>query len=402
MLKRILVVGAGWEQVPLVERARAEGYRVLVTSGDPRSEAFRSANAHEVIDSRDLGSLLRFARSSKIDAVVSDQCDYSRYAQAWLSEALGLPGPKLGAVAITTNKKWLRELCRKHGIPQPPYEVCRSFSEVEAAARAIGFPVIVKPVDNRGSFGVTRVDDSAGLRPAWSEAVSNAHSREVLVERFIAGTVVTVDGIHAREGHCVLGVATKTQVGGARQVAMEIVYPGEFDDATHALARKRADAVAAALRTAGGTGPTHTEFIFDGSDFILVESANRGGGVFTANTILPAHSGFDHNGELIAEATGDRFAAPPVPAQRPAVILKFLELASGLVESVGDLALALNAPGVLKGRLLVKSGDSVGPIQNAGHRGGFLIVEGRDVAEARYRFREAVAKLEIVYAEGPA
>jgi D-alanine-D-alanine ligase len=53
----------------------------------------------------------------------------------------------------------------------------------------LGLPVFVKPNDGGSSFGVTKVKEASQLRPAIEKALSEG--KEVIIERFIAGTEVT-------------------------------------------------------------------------------------------------------------------------------------------------------------------------------------------------------------------
>lgn len=396
MTERLLVIGAGWEQRPLVERALQEGLEVHA-SGPDGSEIEPLVASFHTVDARDLPGLLSVANNLNVDAVVSDQNDYARYAQAWLSERLDLPGPNLDAVAPTTMKHWLRELCREKDIPQPRYEIARSPREAREAADKLPWPIIAKPVDNRGSFGVVRVDRREQLGEAVSDAFAHSHSRVILLEQFVEGTVVTVDGTHDGDGHRVLGIASKRQVAGRRQVAMELYYPAKLPESAIARARQNANAVASVFRSRGATGLTHTEFVYDGEELWLLESANRGGGVFISSTILPAHSGFDTNGFLLDEARGIRQARDGVEASGDAVILSFFPLDPGRIAAVHGFEKVASSPGVLEARLNVGPGDVIGGVDTAVSRAGFVIVAGADLPEALRRVRDVEPLLELEY-----
>ena len=346
---------------------------------------------------RNLERLLEISKSSSPQAILSDQCDYSRYAQAWLCEQLGLAGPTLESVAPTVNKLWLRDFCASANVRQPAYVSARSYDEAKRAVAELVFPVIVKPVDNRGSFGVTRVERLDQLRQAVANALAVSHSRQVVIEEFIAGTVVTVDGAHLDGNHLVLGVASKRQVEGPHPVAMEIIYPAELPDGAIRQARQLADSVAVVLAGAGATGLTHTEMIWDGSEMWLVESANRGGGVRTSSILLPALTGFDVNEYLLSEATGTAFTAPEIADDR-ACELRFFELRPGTIGTIeGDVGAE---QGVVDFGLWVEPGDRVDPVTNATQRNGYLIVAADSRERARSLSEGALQKLSILDENG--
>ena len=56
-------------------------------------------------------------------------------------------------------------------------------------AEALGFPLMIKPVHEGSSIGITRADDAAGLRAAWEAA--RTYDGEVMAERWIHGREYT-------------------------------------------------------------------------------------------------------------------------------------------------------------------------------------------------------------------
>lgn len=57
-------------------------------------------------------------------------------------------------------------------------------------AEALGFPLMIKPAHEGSSIGITKVEESAGLRTAWLAA--SEYDREVIAERWITGAEYTV------------------------------------------------------------------------------------------------------------------------------------------------------------------------------------------------------------------
>ena len=115
-----------------------------------------------------------------------------------------------------------------------------------------------------------------------------------MAEKFIKGVDVTVDGYIFKEiGPKALGLATKQKLkdkGGI--IDGEIVYPGNLDDSVYDKTIKQAENVASQLGLSFGF--FHGEFIITETDDVyLTEIANRGGGVFTSEVIVPHVSGID-------------------------------------------------------------------------------------------------------------
>lgn len=301
MNKKIMLIGVGWEQLPLVSKAKQKGlYVIATTSWNADIPADRIYQA----DSRDLDRLEQIFLDEKPDAVLADECDYSMYAVAYLTQKYNLPGPSLEALTITNNKYLQRQCAEKCGVLQPDYQMCYSCAQAEEFADKIGYPIIIKPVDNRGSIGVTVVKSPLELPAAWYEAVKNSHSRLCLAEKFIDGDVVTVDGYCSDGDFRFLSAGTKDTYDNTPTVAKALYYPGLLSKTQLEVLKLCAAAIIGQTKISFGF--THVEFLLDKKtkEFYFLEIANRGGGVYISNVILPYITGVDLMDTYIDHALG--------------------------------------------------------------------------------------------------
>ncbi|HUR77053.1 MAG TPA: cyanophycin synthetase [Acidimicrobiales bacterium] len=118
---------------------------------------------------------------------------HQRRVQAAVSSSTSLI-----ASEIASDKALCQRLLRDAGVPVPQQRSVRTADEAVTAAAAIGYPVVLKPLDGNHGRGVTvdvRLDDD--VRAAFVAAASQARRGDVIVERFIAGVdfrVLVVDG----------------------------------------------------------------------------------------------------------------------------------------------------------------------------------------------------------------
>jgi biotin carboxylase len=340
---------------------------------------------------------MELARGYEIEAVAADQCDYSIFATAMLTHALGLPGPSVAAVQVGTNKKRLRLACQEHGIVQPEFRICSTPEELEVALDAIGLPCIMKPVDNRGAYGVRRIYGGEDLRELFYEGVAHAHSRELIVERLIEGTHVTIDGFaFGKDKHLSIAAASKEVLDGPRPIITEVVYPAVLppDVLTHTFEHN--DALVRALGI--NRGATHAEYVVDaaGTPYLL-EIANRGGGVHTASKIIPAVTSVNISELLIRQALGENPEPPQGVGMHSSAILSFFIFPPGPLSRIEGPDEVQAMPGVLHLHLLVSSGQEIEKPRSAGERHGFMITVGTTAEEAREVARGARAALQPVY-----
>ena len=245
--KRILVIGSGWEQYDLVKAIREEGHYIVATHPAQGAESFALADATYVKHSRDIRAHMAIAETHKVDAIVSDNCDFSFYTAAIIARKHRIPFANIEQAIFSNDKFAQRSRCAEHGIVQPEFYQVRTLADAQEAAPKIGYPLILKPVDARGTFGVTIINSDAELEAAYYDAVSNSDSRICIHEKFIEGTLVTVDGFCFSNGHRALAVASRRFEDGPKPVTKEIIYPAEFDADTNERLLNDHHAVATAL-----------------------------------------------------------------------------------------------------------------------------------------------------------
>jgi cyanophycin synthetase len=92
------------------------------------------------------------------------------------------------AVEISCDKEDTHNLLRDLGLPVPQQRLVYSEREAVRAARTIGYPVVLKPLDANHGRGVSinLVEDDQ-IKTAYQVARENARGRSVLVESFIEG-----------------------------------------------------------------------------------------------------------------------------------------------------------------------------------------------------------------------
>ena len=89
-----------------------------------------------------------------------------------LAEATGLPGPKPEAVDIARDKHLTRKVLADAGLPSIANMLIENESQLEEAARKVGFPSVLKPVGGLSSLGVKKVNNEAEFLSVYREVVS--------------------------------------------------------------------------------------------------------------------------------------------------------------------------------------------------------------------------------------
>jgi D-alanine-D-alanine ligase len=109
-----------------------------------------------------------------------------------LLEAFGVPytGSDVLGSALSMDKIRTKQVWLSLGLPTPRYVRLSHNSDVEAAARDLGLPVIVKPACEGSSVGVSRVFKESDLPGAV--ALAARYQGDMLMEQLVEGSELTV------------------------------------------------------------------------------------------------------------------------------------------------------------------------------------------------------------------
>ncbi len=93
------------------------------------------------------------------------------------------------ATDIASDKDMTNRLLAAAGLPVPAGDAIRTLRGALRAARSIGYPVVVKPVDgNHGRGVVLDVGDDQALEAAYDVAKAQSRSGELQIESFVTGS----------------------------------------------------------------------------------------------------------------------------------------------------------------------------------------------------------------------
>jgi biotin carboxylase len=371
--KTLHILGGGQWQVPTIRLAKSMGFRVFVTDMYAERPGYGFADDHEVVDITDRDATLRAAESRHIDGIVCDTTDIGVPTMAWVAEKLGLSGIGYETALRFTNKHAMRCLTSAAGVPSPPFHPAGSLEEARRAVFDIGYPAVIKPVDNQSSRGVHTVRQAGEVEPAYADAARHTRSAAVLVEGFLNGTEVTVEGFCVNGEAFAVGISDKDHFRHRPEIANRLTYPADFPP--DVLDRIR-EVNALVVRALGlKTGITHAEYMVVGSEVYLIEIAARGAGSRVYSHIVPFLAGVPVPEAYLHFVTGGDLQVRPDNQPR-AANLGFFSFAEGVVKRIEGVTEASRLPGVQEILLEFGPGDRLHPPSDDRSRPGLVVVFG--------------------------
>jgi biotin carboxylase len=341
-----------------------------------------------------------FARTHPIDAVIGADDD-TVVAAAAISLALGLPANPPEAVAAARNKGMLRRRLDAAGVPNPRSHLFRLEDGPDEAARTVTYPCVLKPTVLAASRGVIRADDPDSFRGAWRRieailrqpevsAKGGAAANEILVEEYIPGVEVAVEGL-LREGNLdVLAVFDKPDpLEGPFFEETIYVTPSRLPEATLAAVRSTTEQACRALGLAHG--PIHAELRVNSRGPSVIEVAARSIGGLCSRT-LSFGAGISLE-ELILRHALRREERRTPRDLRAAGVMMIPIRRGGRLEKVFGLEQARAVPEVEGVVISANAGQLLVPLPEGSRYLGFIFSRAATVDRAEAALREAHAAL---------
>ena len=204
MFKRVLIANRGLIQANCVRAVKELGATAItVYEGDDRDSA-GVRNADEAYELRqtdpglrpylDMEQIVQLAEKLGVDAVHPGYgflAQNGKFARELERRNIQLIAPRADGRFNLSNKHEVKEAAVRAGLPVlPGSDGFSDREELEAAARAVGFPLVVKAAHGYGGIGMKVVKSMAGLEAAFEQVQATAgkfllNSPEVFLESFL-------------------------------------------------------------------------------------------------------------------------------------------------------------------------------------------------------------------------
>lgn len=401
-MKRILVLGAGEGQIPLITRAKMAGWHVIAASPQGNYPGFEIADECVFADIADKEAILSIAKKCSADAVATDQTDVSVSSLQYVTERLNLPHIECKDIDNFRIKSLMRSVCEQSGIPSIPYCVTSDFATASSFYFSLSGNAIIKPDDSQGSRGVHQISSKEDLYDAFYDALRYSKSGSVIIEKFIEGHEIEVDTI-IQDGQIRATIIGDVFKFGLKDTfsSYERIYPSALGIKHMENVRIRNGQVLHALGLV--TGWSHGEYIVDNEgEVYLLEVGARGGGNFVGSDIVRMMCGISSDEMAFRTAIGDSSFYENIMMSDCFCGLKCFYLPEGIVSSVSISEDFYNKEYVVShnlGRIFV--GMRVFP--NTDKTSRFTIVLKADTREQLHRCLQEVMHLisiEVTSASG--
>ena len=406
-MKKILILGAGIYQVPLINTAKRMGVYTIVASIPGNYPGFEIADKVYYENTTDFEKILQIAREEKIDGIVTAGTDVAVITIGKVCDALGLPGLSEEAAIIATDKMRMKEVYEKYGVRTARFrKVYFDSGDIAEQVKELKLPLMFKCVDSSGSRGIIKVNSPDEFEAAAAAVRAVTRSDYFIVEEFLSGVEFGAQAF-VRNGKVefILPHGDYVFTG---DTGVPIGHFAPYDLPKETL-EDAAEQLTLAIKAMGlDNCAINADFILvDGKTYVL-EIGGRSGATCLAE-LTAIYYDFDYYEKILLTALGEDVDFTPGPAayasgaadaDKPE--FRGVPNASMLLMSDKDGVIVSQEdrnepdPDIYEVQFDYKPGDSVHAFRVGPHRIGHVVTKGKTLDDAVALLHKALDNIEIV------
>lgn len=381
-MKRVLIVGAGTYQVPLIKRIKGMGHLAYCVDKNPSSPGFQYAYDYSVIDVLDKEACLEYAKEIGIDAVMTYGATLTLPTVAYVGAILNLPALPLRTAEISKSKYEIKKCLYENGC-----NVKGNFFELlnmdDIERHEFNYPCVVKPSDGSGSKGVTVVYESHELYTAISYAFETARFGSIYYEEFVPGEEYSVEAFVDNGKVFVYGIV-KTTFTRSNNTNEGIEYGHRTPSGLKPSEEKTIESeVAKAISALNITmASVNFDIILSSEDRkpYIIDCGIRIGQNLLSSHIIPFSRGISIIDNTIHQALGEKINADP--KFRKCIASRLLIFNPGVIQEIHNVEEMIGKNKILDIILRKKVGDEQKEYREKSDTCGWVICEGETPDEA--------------------
>jgi biotin carboxylase len=307
-MKKILIVGGGVNQMPLVLASKHEGYYTIVVDyAGKKCPAYTVADRFYNVSTQDEDAICEIAKIEDIDGIISNS-EPSMLIVNSIAEKLGLNGNTVNGVNDLISKSRFRDLQRRAGVYAPNHFETETVEDALSVSERLCYPIIVKPSESSASRGCKVIEefDREIVTKAFLDCQQLSRDQKVVVEEFVEmPSFRTIEGDVFLFGDEILweGLYYTTRPNWAPMIPM--TYTGSM-----LIEDNKLDSIKTAItKVFDEANIQFGEFNIEGfftctDEFFIIEINARQGGNFLP-AFLQRFTGIDYNRLLVTTSVND-------------------------------------------------------------------------------------------------
>lgn len=398
-MRRLLIIGAGLEQIEAYKIARKMGLYVIGTDINPKAPAFNFADEKIIASTRDVqetvSKVKKYVKDKPINGVMTIANDVP-LTVAIVAKEFNLPGISVRSAQLASNKILMKKAFSKYQVRTPDFWEIKNIKELHSLIKKKNLPLILKPSDGRGGRGVILIDEEVSVEWAWRESIKHSENKILILEKFEFGPQMSVEGIFLDKVFIAIAFADRNY-DNLSETKPHIVedggiipskFQGEILKKISILIQK------AALTLDISWGTVKADIVLTKSGPKIIELAARLSGNYLATHHIPMVYGVNIVKALIKMSIGEKVKKSDLQVKQNNYLgVRYFFPPPGKIVCIKGINYVEKLNYVRMFKLYRKVGDIQMEITDHTKRAGTIICEGPDYNSAKQRVEDAVKKI---------
>jgi biotin carboxylase len=397
-MKSLLIIGAGYQQIEAYKVARSLGLFIVSTDQNINAPAFEYADVKLICSTRDPELTLSKVKDyinlgNKIDGVMTIANDVP-VTVAKVAKFLNLPSIPLDAAFNAASKSRMKNIWISHNVTSPEFAVAENYLDLLEKVNDFQYPIIIKPVDGRGSKGVFFLENGIDLRTLFEKSISCSEAKKVLIEKYIPGPQLSVESIFIDNVYYPIAFADRNY-DRLHEFKPFIVEDGGVLPSKQKI--ETLNNVSSVVETAARSlgihwGSVKADIILNDGKVFILELAARLSGGFLATHHIPRAYGVNLVEAVIKLALGEEVNIEDIRQKHLTYLgVRYFFPKTGTIKSIS----LPHKSDDLFVEFYMAVGDEVPPITNSGITAGYILAEANSYDEALIKAQNFAEKVSI-------
>lgn len=391
-MKRLMILGAGYTQIPLIEAARRLGCHTITASIAGDYPGFEAADETAYVDIADPQAVAEKAKELQVDGIATCGLDLGMAAIGAACEQMHLSGPSREAAKKASNKLEMKKALVAAGVQTARFVCVHNREELAEAIQTLPFPVILKAVDQMGSRGIFRCGTPEEVWENYDKTMAATKKDYCLLEEFIEGEIFGVEAM-IQHGEILFWLPNNIE-------AFQSTTPTPIG---HSVPFRELDTLGEqiriqtekAIRALGlDDCPVNCDFIKKDGKVYVIELTGRSGATGLSE-MVSIYYGIDYYEMIVRLALGEPVGTYFGQKEHyvPNLTRTLLSDRSGILRRIHNYNLP--SEDVIDLSFNVKPGDPVHPYTNGRDRIGQVILKGESLEACEAHLRRILSHIRL-------
>ena len=313
--KNLLILSGGIEAIEGIKVAKKMGLQTIVCDGNKNApgksyaDEFLIGNIYDPIEIKNVIS--KYRKKKSIDGVITIASDAVRSVST-VAKQLNLSGNSMKTSILSTDKLKMKKVFQKYSLPIPNFVGISSRNELHKQIKHFS-DAVLKPVDNRGSRGVIRINKNSDVDKAFDYSMNFSSSKKLILEKWLSGYQLSTESFVISGKTYLCGVADRNYSN------LKNTFPYVIEDGGETPSRfypkiknelqKIMDVVAKAFEIKNGV--LKGDIVLKNNRLYIIEIATRLSGGFWSTMSIPLVYRINLIEKAILLALGLKTKPPP-------------------------------------------------------------------------------------------